>query len=172
MNFVLPRTPAPLSRVLVLFCLLLISALLLPGLQAQQPSMTTVYHVMTKDADGNATCRMMSPAAAADLGLILDEQTRSLQPMEISPQQGGGAGITVTYNGFTAEAQAAFQFAVDIWAALLDIDIPIVVDATFAALGGGRSGQCRREFFLTQFFTQCSTRLGLYSLAGRPGGRL
>ena len=78
MNIVLPRIPTPLSRVLVLFCVLLISAALLPGLQAQQ-SMTTVYHVMTRDADGNATCQMMSPAAAGNLGVILDEQTRSLQ---------------------------------------------------------------------------------------------
>ena len=54
MHFVLPRTPAPLARVLGLFSVLLISAALLPGLQAQQ-SMTTVYHVMTTDADGNTS---------------------------------------------------------------------------------------------------------------------
>ena len=135
MNFVLPRIPPPLSRVLGLFCVLLISAALLPGLQAQQV-MTSGYHVMITDAEGNITCRMMSPAAAADLGIIFNQQTRSLQPQEISPQQGGG-GITVTYTDFTPEAQAAFQFAVDIWAALLNIPIEVRVDATFSALAEG-----------------------------------
>ena len=168
MNFVLPRIQAPLSRVLVLFCVLLISALLLPGLQAQQ-SMTTLYHVMTKDADGNATCQMMSPAAAADLGVILDEQTQSLQPLEISPQQGGGAGITVTYSGFTAEAQAAFQFAVDIWAALLDIDIPIVVDATFAPLAENVLGSAGGSFVSPNFWELC-TKISRVRPSAEPPG--
>lgn len=48
--------------------------------------------------------------------------------------------ISVTYNGFTAEAQAAFQYAVDIWASLLTSNVPIVVDATWSNLGGGTLG--------------------------------
>ncbi|MCP4457711.1 MAG: PKD domain-containing protein [Cytophagales bacterium] len=46
-----------------------------------------------------------------------------------------GATINVTYTGFTAEAQAAFQHAVDIWAALLNSPVTINVDAQFAELG-------------------------------------
>jgi len=87
------------------FCLLLISAALVPGLQAQQ-AMTAAYHVMVKDADGNVTCQMMSPAAAAELGLILNDQTQSLQPLGIFPQQGsfgldfGGGPVPVIYDKF------------------------------------------------------------------------
>ena len=138
MRSMLPEIPAPLSRMLGLFSLLLISAALLTSLQAQQ-ALTAAYHVMSKNADGSVTCRMMSPTAAADLGLVLDHQTSSLQPQESSPQQ-GGASITVNYSGFTAEAQAAFQFAVDIWEALLDTNIQIIVDATFSPLPEGQLG--------------------------------
>ena len=145
MNLVLSKPPAPLSRVLGLFSVLLISAALLPGLQAQQ-AITAGYHVMSKDAEGNISCRMMSPAAAADLGLIFNHQTRSPQPQAVSPQQGGGGDITVTYNGFTSEAQTAFQFAVDIWAALLEINTEIRVDASFTPLGENVLGSAGGQF--------------------------
>ncbi len=46
----------------------------------------------------------------------------------------------VTYTGFTPEAQAAFQFAVDIWDMLLDSDAKIVVDANFSDLNSGVLG--------------------------------
>jgi hypothetical protein len=37
----------------------------------------------------------------------------------------------VTYTGFTAEAEAAFQFAVDIWSNNIESSVPIRVDANF-----------------------------------------
>ncbi len=47
--------------------------------------------------------------------------------------------INVTYNGFEnfPEAQAAYQFAVDVWASLLVSDQPINISADFRDLGGG-----------------------------------
>lgn len=50
------------------------------------------------------------------------------------------ATITVNYTGFTAQAQAAFQYAVGIWQAQLTSTGPIVVNATFADLGAGILG--------------------------------
>lgn len=50
------------------------------------------------------------------------------------------SNFIVTYNGFTPQAQAAFQFAVDIWANTLDSSQPIRVNATFAPLGPGVLG--------------------------------
>lgn len=44
------------------------------------------------------------------------------------------ATINVTYNGFTPEAQTAFQYAVDIWADLIKADVPIDVVANFTPL--------------------------------------
>ena len=46
----------------------------------------------------------------------------------------------VTYTGFTPEAQAAFQYAVDIWASILQSPVTIQIDATFEVLGSGILG--------------------------------
>jgi hypothetical protein len=48
--------------------------------------------------------------------------------------------ITVNYTGFTPQAQAAFQHAVNIWAGQITSPVTIVVDAEFAALGPGVLG--------------------------------
>ena len=42
----------------------------------------------------------------------------------------------VTYDGFTDEARAAFQYAVDIWNSLIRSPVPIRIDASFTDLGG------------------------------------
>lgn len=46
----------------------------------------------------------------------------------------------VTYSGFGAQQQAAFQAAVDIWATVVTNSVPITVDASFAALSPGVLG--------------------------------
>ena len=43
--------------------------------------------------------------------------------------------FAVTYTGFTDEARAAFQYAVDIWDSLIRSPVPIKIDATFTDLG-------------------------------------
>ncbi|MGE3275264.1 MAG: fibronectin type III domain-containing protein [Vicinamibacterales bacterium] len=50
------------------------------------------------------------------------------------------ATITVTYNGFTAQSQAAFQRAVDIWASVITSSVPIRVSATMSSLDPGVLG--------------------------------
>ena len=50
------------------------------------------------------------------------------------------ATFVVNYNGFTPEAQAAFQYAVDIWAFSIESSVPINVSATFTSLGTGVLG--------------------------------
>ena len=42
----------------------------------------------------------------------------------------------VTYTGFTDEATAAFQYAVDIWNSLIRTPVPIRIDASFTDFGG------------------------------------
>ncbi|MEM9120939.1 MAG: hypothetical protein AAGD09_24110 [Cyanobacteria bacterium P01_F01_bin.56] len=44
------------------------------------------------------------------------------------------ATINVTYNGFTPEAQAAFEYAVDIWETWLISDVPIEITAAWVPL--------------------------------------
>jgi hypothetical protein len=51
------------------------------------------------------------------------------------------AHITVTYHGFTPQAQAAFQAAVDVWQHTITSNVPINVDATWEPLPEGVLGQ-------------------------------
>ena len=50
------------------------------------------------------------------------------------------AEFIVEYNGFTPEARAAFQYAVDIWSTIVVSDVPIRVEANFLALAPGVLG--------------------------------
>lgn len=52
----------------------------------------------------------------------------------------GCATFLVTYNGFTPQAEAAFQYAVDIWSNLLESPVDIRINATFGPLGAGVLG--------------------------------
>ena len=51
------------------------------------------------------------------------------------------ANIEVDYNGFSEEAQAAFQAAVDVWETFITSPVTINVRATWAPLGAGVLGQ-------------------------------
>ncbi|MEM8558603.1 MAG: T9SS type A sorting domain-containing protein [Bacteroidota bacterium] len=79
-------------------------------------------------------------------------RARPLEPGQVLqrtvlPWRAGEAGapaqtatFDVTYNGFTPEAEAAFQYAVDIWARLLTSSVPIGINATFEPLFPGALG--------------------------------
>lgn len=60
--------------------------------------------------------------------------------MRLSPNAPEAATINVTYNGFSAEAQTAFQYAVNIWAGLLDSSVTINITATWTPLATGVLG--------------------------------
>jgi hypothetical protein len=72
--------------------------------------------------------------------------------------------ITVTYNGFTAQAQTAFQQAVDIWATQLTSSVPIVVNASMTALPNGVLGSSGPTF-LAQNFPGAPQASTLYPIA-------
>ena len=78
---------------------------------------------------------------------ILEDANTYIPPPQIqrTPTQRRGvrsvqSQFIVTYNGFTTEARAAFQYAVDIWASLLQTSVPVRIDATFTDLGGAEGG--------------------------------
>ena len=66
--------------------------------------------------------------------LRADELTQRIRA-NYDPNVRATATFTVNYTGFTAPAQTAFQFAVDIWSQHLDSSVPIEVDASFTPLG-------------------------------------
>ncbi len=60
--------------------------------------------------------------------------------LRLNPNAPSAATFNVTYNGFPANAQAAFQYAVDIWAGLLDSSMTINITATWTPLATGVLG--------------------------------
>ena len=63
----------------------------------------------------------------------------------------GGATFQVTYTGFTSQAQAAFQRAVDLWAGLVSSPVPIRISAEFASLGTGVLGSAGATCYFSNF---------------------
>lgn len=59
---------------------------------------------------------------------------------QLMSRGGGCSTFIVTYSGFTPQAEAAFQFAVDIWSNSIESTIPIRVNAQFGPLDPGVLG--------------------------------
>jgi len=77
--------------------------------------------------------------------------TRVRPPATTQRGAAAGAVITVRYTGFSPEAQAAFQAAVDIWKTQLSSSVPIRVDANWSALGPGVLGSAGPTSFIRNF---------------------
>jgi hypothetical protein len=80
------------------------------------------------------------------------------RPAELRAQ---AAQFTVEYQGFSPEAQAAFQYAVDIWQRLLDAPIPIRVQATWTPLEEGVLGSAGSAGFLVDQNTRTAFPVSL-----------
>jgi hypothetical protein len=61
------------------------------------------------------------------------------------------SSFVVTYNGFTPQAQAAFQAAVDIWASPLPSSVPIRVTANWTTLGANVLGSAGPSWIFRNF---------------------
>ncbi len=74
-----------------------------------------------------------------------------ISPSEISSQNAQTSTIDVTYNGFTPQAQAAFQYAVDIWEGLIESNVTIDIVANFTTLGAGVLGSAGSAYIIRDF---------------------
>src|SRR5262249_28653583 len=61
------------------------------------------------------------------------------------------ATFIVNYTGFTPEAQAAFQMAVDIWATKLVSSVPIRINAKWANQGASTLGSAGPSYVVRDF---------------------
>jgi hypothetical protein len=61
------------------------------------------------------------------------------------------ASFVVNYSGFTPEAQAAFQHAVNIWSNIVVSSVPIVINANWTPLGAGVLGSAGPTFIYRDF---------------------
>ena len=91
--------------------------------QNKVPGQTTILYGIEEDA--NTSVPPPSLSKRPPRGRVV----RSVHPQ-----------FTVTYTGFTGEARAAFQYAADIWASLIQSPVTIEINATFEDLGGIEDG--------------------------------
>lgn len=73
---------------------------------------------------------------------------RSIRPSGAAP---ASANFIVSYTGFSTEAQAAFQAAVDIWSSQISSPVPIRVSASWTALDPGVLGSAGAVNYLRNF---------------------
>ena len=78
-------------------------------------------------------------AAPGDLNYAYGPRGDALQALTAGDRP-ASATISVTYTGFSAQAQTAFQAAVNIWAATITSPAPIRIQASFAPLATGVLG--------------------------------
>ena len=81
----------------------------------------------------------------------------SSAPQRLTPTP---AKIIVTYHGFTSEAKASFQRAVDLWSRLVQSPVPIRIDATWKPLPSSVLGQAGAKTWIKDFPN--APRSGLY----------
>lgn len=73
-------------------------------------------------------------------------------PVEFLQEQPASVAINVTYNGsWSSQAQAAFQYAVDIWETQVSSPVPIEVVATWESLGPGILGSAGASTLYANF---------------------
>jgi hypothetical protein len=99
---------------------------------------TTATRQANEERSGPKVRPMRARLSEGTVGIPIDANTRTIAP----PGQEGirAAAVSnwvVNYSGFTPQAQAAFQHAINIWASRVNSPVPIVVDATMTPLGGG-----------------------------------
>ncbi len=117
-------------------------------------SVPAINHSVYLNADGKVGC-------TSDEATILE--AKRINPENIIPNASfihsatltpefafrtvTSANLSVTYTGFTPQAQAAFQAAVNVWASLLSSSQQIRISATFKPLSGSLLGYAGPNYF-------------------------
>ena len=127
------------------------SICILLGLTQRAMSRNAIPGQGSGTSENPSTVNPMSRDKALD-GLIIlygtnENANTSIPPPPMQQLSQNGNYFTmeqsqfiVTYEGFTDEAMAAFQYAVDIWNSLIRSPVPIRIDASFTDLGRFEDG--------------------------------
>ena len=87
---------------------------------------------VTRLTDGNGlSCGLATQEEMMSIREAIDRMSPRTAPSGKYALGPPAANISVNYTGFTPEAQAAFQRAVDIWSSLLIATVPIEIEASF-----------------------------------------
>jgi len=129
-----PRKTAGVMRTLPLLFAGVVAVLVVGSAFAEGPAGTqvrpgTMVQVLAADYDANTYLRPRSDHARKAATAVFD----------------------VEYEGFTPEAEAAFQYAVNIWSSLISSPVVIKVKATWEELGPGVLGSAGSPFVYQSF---------------------
>lgn len=95
----------------------------------------------TASTAGTAAATASRPGTMTEVRVGTPLAVPSVVPAEaVTTSRVANVTFNVTYTGFTPEAKAAFQRAVNIWATQLNSSVPITVSASFEPLGSGILG--------------------------------
>lgn len=94
---------------------------------------------------------LLNPPEVYIRAIEQDLNTRIGPPALLPPLAPSTANIEVTYIGFSAEAQAAFQFAVDIWSTVITSPATIRVTARWTPLDPGVLGSAGASSLIRDF---------------------
>ena len=85
-----------------------------------------------RSTDGNGlSCGLATQEEMMSIREAIDRMSPRTAPFGKYALAPPAANVSVNYNGFTPEAEAAFQRAVDIWSSLLIATVPIEIEASF-----------------------------------------
>ena len=105
-----------------------------------------------RSTDGNGlSCGLATQEEMVSIREAIDRMPPRTPPSGKYALAPPAANISVNYNGFTPEAQAAFQRAIDIWSSLLITSVPIEIEANFTTFEEGTLGAAQSHFW------RCST---------------
>jgi hypothetical protein len=104
----------------------------------------------------NAQGPSSGQSASGPALILIAEPVNNFTKVGVSPEvvarlAAPTATINVTFTGFTAAAQAAFQHGVDLWEAQISSTVPILVDATFEPLETNVLGSAGSTFVFRDF---------------------
>lgn len=117
-----------------------VGAAIPPTAQAQQTAaITQIERLEAHRVPDPADICVLDP-----LDVNADTHVRRVHPE--AEKAAKTATIEVNYTGFTPEARAAFERAVDIWEQHISSDVTIKVDASFESLGAGVLGSAGPQF--------------------------
>ncbi len=123
-----------IGRILARLAVLLLCLSVLTGRPDQVSRAENGIIYVTRVVDGVLRC---AHATAANMDSVDKIQARISRARPVSVRTNlaqPAAEFIVNYAGFTPDAQAAFQRAVDIWASTLITTVPIEIDANFASV--------------------------------------
>ena len=102
-----------------------------PVLMAQTEAEIPGQFFVTRVENDQLSCGLATPEEMTIMRAMRARMAPARTLSGRSALQAPAGDILVRYTGFTPEAQAAFQRAVDIWSSLLNTTVPIAIEAAF-----------------------------------------